>query len=133
MTFLAWWGPVFVVMGLIFTFSAIPDPGSIPGGMSDKSAHFLAYAALGAALTRALVAGRASALTPGRMLAAACLATLYGITDEVHQAFVPGRTPDGLDVLADACGAAAGVIGMAAATRVLWWIRLRRGTPAASD
>jgi VanZ family protein len=34
------------------------------------------------------------------------IATLYGVSDEIHQAFVPLRTPDVRDVIADATGAA---------------------------
>ena len=37
------------------------------------------------------------------------LAIAYGITDEVHQHFVPGRHMDPLDLLTDAVGAAAAV------------------------
>jgi VanZ family protein len=36
------------------------------------------------------------------------LATLYGVTDEVHQSFVPGRNPDWRDVVADGLGALLG-------------------------
>jgi VanZ family protein len=114
---LSLWGPVILVLALIFWFSAMPNPGAPPGGMSDKSAHFIAYAALGGSLIRALASGRASGVTPRRLLMAMLLATLYGLSDEVHQHFVPDRTPDWLDVAADAAGAVAGALGMAA---VLW-------------
>jgi len=36
--------------------------------------------------------------------------TLYGITDEAHQAFTPMRSPDPYDVLADAVGGLLGAI-----------------------
>ena len=36
--------------------------------------------------------------------------TLYGVSDEVHQYFVPGRTMDPLDVLADSAGVAMGIL-----------------------
>jgi VanZ family protein len=96
--------------------------------MSDKSAHALAYAVLGASLVRALASGRAEKLTSGRLVAAIVLTSLYGVSDELHQRFVPGRTPDWLDVLADAAGAVAGVLAMAGAMRML--DRLRRRGPA---
>jgi len=40
--------------------------------------------------------------------AAIVISSLYGVTDEYHQVFVPGRTFDVLDMAADAFGAAAG-------------------------
>ena len=33
------------------------------------------------------------------------IAALYGVVDEVHQGFVPGRSVDGWDVCSDALGA----------------------------
>ena len=36
---------------------------------------------------------------------ATLIATVYGITDEWHQSYVPGRTSDPLDVVADFVGA----------------------------
>ena len=91
-------------MGLIFFVSSLPDPGGVPGGISDKTAHFLVYGALGAALMRALAGGRSAAMTLPRILAAVVLGTLYGVSDEIHQYFVPPRTPDLLDVAADSAG-----------------------------
>ena len=46
-----------------------------------------------------------------------CLATLYGLGDEFHQAFVAARQADGLDVLADLMGSILGAAGYLAATR----------------
>lgn len=69
----------------------------LPPG-ADKVAHALAYAVLGALL----------AWATGRPGLAVALATLYGVSDELHQAFVPGRTPDVLDLVADLLGATAG-------------------------
>jgi VanZ family protein len=40
------------------------------------------------------------------------LASLYGVSDEVHQAFVPFRESSWLDWLADTVGAALGVTAM---------------------
>lgn len=46
------------------------------------------------------------------------LATGFGAVDEVHQGFVPGRSRDVLDLLADGVGAAAMLV-------VLWPVRKR--------
>jgi VanZ family protein len=113
------WGPVLLVMGLIFYFSSLPDPGGPPGGISDKTAHVLIYAALGASLVRALAGGRMTAMTLTRILLAAALGTLYGVSDEIHQHFVPPRTPDILDVAADSVGALAGATVMTLVARLL--------------
>jgi VanZ family protein len=123
------WGPVIVVMAFIFTASSMSDPGAPPGGLSDKGAHFSVYAALGASLIRALAGGRSAAMTPRRILLAIAFATLYGVSDEVHQSFVPDRTPDVRDLAADALGATAGAIFLAAVARVLSRL-LRPHTPA---
>ncbi len=115
----AWlWGPVALQMALIFAASSIPDLQGLPGGMSDKSGHGLGYALLGAVLLRALAGGRIVGITWGRAAAAIALATLYGASDEIHQAFVPGRSPDAFDVLADCLGAVAAV---AAGGLARWW------------
>ena len=104
-------------MTIIFIASSIPDVGPLPGGVSDTSGHSLGYAILGALLLRALAGGRMSGVTWKTALATLVLATLYGVSDEFHQWFVPNRTPDVFDVLADAIGAAAATTaGVALAT-----------------
>jgi VanZ family protein len=78
-----------------------------------KSAHFAEYAILGLLLT--LTAG---AWFPGGLWGAfpvrtggpLVIGTLYAVTDEIHQLFVPGRAGQIRDVLIDACGVFAGII-----------------------
>ena len=111
--FACWWGPAAGWMILLFGSSASPDLPEAPGGLSDKLVHALAYAGLSALLYRALARGRVTGLRVRPGLAAAALATLYGLSDEWHQAFVPGRTADTADLAADAAGAVA-------ATAALW-------------
>jgi VanZ family protein len=93
-------------MIIIFIASSIPDVGSLPGGMSDKGAHAIGYGVLGALILRALAHGRFAGVRWSTAAGSVLLATLYGATDEFHQSFVPGRSPDVHDVLADATGAA---------------------------
>jgi VanZ family protein len=110
------WGPVVLQMAVIFIVSSISNIGPLPAGLSDKSGHSIGYAILAALLLRALADRRPSAMTWSRCLLAVVLAASYGVTDEIHQAFVPGRTPDVMDVAADALGAAlaAATLGTAA-------------------
>lgn len=114
-------------MALIFTASASPDPG-LPSSVSDKTAHVAAYALLSVLVLRALADGALATMTWPRATVAVLLSVLYGVTDEVHQRFVPGRSPDVLDVVADAVGAVGGV----AALLILRWVRAARATSGAA-
>jgi VanZ family protein len=116
-------------MAIIFTASSISDIGTLPAGISDKSGHSFGYAILGALLLRALAGGRLAGVTWKRALAAIALSALYGASDEFHQSFVPGRTPDVLDLVADATGASAGVALGYAAVVVRRWGILRSSRP----
>jgi VanZ family protein len=113
-------------MAVIFYLSSIPDPGNVPGGISDKFLHLLAYGALGAALLFALADARARSVTTRRALLAILLGSLYGLSDELHQSFVPHRAVELLDLVADGAGAAlgAGVIVAAA-----WLLRTSSRQP----
>lgn len=102
------WLPALAWAGVIFALSA--QRGSrLPGGWSVE-AHFAVYAVLGALVWFAL--GGPSTGVRGIVLAIV-IASLYGITDEFHQSFVPQRTPDPLDWLTDTVGAAVGVAATA--------------------
>lgn len=102
------YGPAILWAGLIFWSSSLPVPPvleGLPAG-SDKVAHLIEYGILSYLLTRAL-RGTSPGRHPGRMAVVVVLITsLYGAFDEFHQSFVPFRTVDPLDVLADAAGAA---------------------------
>ena len=129
MTFTVLWGPVLTVMGLIFYASSLSDPG-VPANVSDKAAHFLVYGVLGGTLVRALAGGRSARMTAMRIFASTVLATLYGVSDEIHQMFVPPRTPDWLDVCADAFGAMTGAVVVALAAKLLSAYQVARAIPA---
>ncbi|MDP3767398.1 MAG: VanZ family protein, partial [Dehalococcoidia bacterium] len=86
-------------------------------------AHLGLYAALALLLCWALASGAGrQGLASGWPIAAMAfaLAVLYGAADEVHQAFVPGRTASEADLLLDAVGALLGVwLAWSVATIVL--------------
>lgn len=102
---LFYWAPVVLFMVVIFVGSSIPQLPDIPGGFSDKTAHGCEYAVLGLLLARGLAGPRWLALPLRLALAAVVLAALYGVSDEFHQRFVPGRSYDVHDMMADAVGA----------------------------
>ena len=122
--FLVLWGPPLALMVLIFGLSSMPKP-PIPDGVSDHTAHFAAYAVLSALLVRALAGGRWAGMTWGRAARAWGLTVLYGVSDEVHQRFVPGRFPSVSDVIADALGAATAVVVLGAIAALI--VRQRSG------
>lgn len=93
-------------MGIIFLFSSAP---SLPQASSElldmlikKSAHFGEYAVLAILFYRALDSSDRRDRRLG--LAALALAIGYAITDEIHQAFVPGRRPAIVDLGIDTAG-----------------------------
>lgn len=94
--------PALAWAGLIFWLSSQPrlpaPPFAFPG--ADKLAHAAAFGLLALLVLFALPVRSLRAA-----LAAVVLATAYGLADEVHQAFVAGRSSDALDLLADAAGA----------------------------
>ena len=109
--------PALLYMGWIFYLSSLPNPlpAPLPPGV-DKIAHFGQYGLLGILFARAFF------LRPSRSFAFAWLlcalfTAAYGASDEFHQFFVPGRSADALDVLADALGGAAGAWAWLAAAR----------------
>lgn len=81
---------------------------TIPFDAPDYYAHAAAYAVLGFLLTRALADGQLATMTLRLALIATVLGTLYGISDEFHQSFVPGRMATVSDVIADGVGALVG-------------------------
>ncbi len=115
--------------------------GGLLGGFAHNGLHVVAYAVLATswifALTRREMLEDAAA---GRRCAtvACLLAMAYGVADEVHQSFVPGRTASLGDVCSDVCGAAmAGLLARrflyddaAAMRRLPWWLAASCGSIA---
>jgi VanZ family protein len=115
------WTPVVLYMAFIFGLSSVSTPPALPQG-TDKDLHALLYAGLGIVLVRALAGGVRRRVTGGVAILAVVIATLYGVTDEFHQYFVPPRQVEALDVAADGIGAAVSAIG------AYLWARLAERT-----
>ena len=124
------WGPVVLYMAAIFAVQSMPQPPA-PPGLDDKTQHFLAYGGLGLVTLRATSGGAVAGLGVGPALTAWAITTLYGASDEYHQSFVPGRSPDVFDLCADAIGAAT-AIGAGWLSGILLRSRRARGEPPRS-
>ena len=103
--------------GLIFYLSSQPSietPALFPG--QDKLFHLIAFGILGF-----LAMGTRQASQQGyrrrQVWQVVFAVMLYGILDECHQYFVPGRHADVYDVLADAIG------GLLGASTMYWLVR----------
>jgi VanZ family protein len=111
-------------MALLFYASSLSELPALADSVSDKLEHALAYSSLGALLFRALIGGLRRPVTLRAAALAVALAALYGASDEIHQHFVPHRTMDARDLLADTTGAAA-----AAGMLYAWGIIRARNGP----
>ena len=107
MKWFSFWAPVVLYMAAIFYVSSLPKPPPILAG-SDKSLHLSAYFGLTLVVVRAVAGGLAQRIGIRTAVVALLIAIGYGVTDEVHQMFVPGRSADVYDLLSDATGAVAG-------------------------
>ncbi|MDX1613690.1 MAG: VanZ family protein [Candidatus Promineifilaceae bacterium] len=117
------WLAVFLWAGLIFAVSAQPQARfqelGLSGTLLSFSGHLFSYAVLMTLLAVAIRVERPQG-TVSILLAAFLLTALYGLTDEFHQSFVPGRRATWDDWLVDLLGAF--LVGV-----VLWtrWARQR--------
>jgi hypothetical protein len=100
------WVPALLCMAAIFVASAQHRVSLPDFDESDKVSHLAAYSVLGAALA---YGGAQAGIGPLPLM---LFGSLYGASDEFHQSFVPGRSPDLRDWLADTAGVILGVLAL---------------------
>lgn len=105
-------GPLVAWAVTIFLLSSFPQISRLPLPYHlDKFAHAIVYGILAWTAQRAFF--HQSWWEAGRrwsIVLAIAFATLYGLTDEIHQSFVPGRVSSVLDLGADVFGAIVAMI-----------------------
>jgi VanZ family protein len=97
-------------MAAIFYVSSLQQP-PLPPGISDKPAHAFGYFGFGLFIARALAGGLPPRITLRQAIVGLVFASFYGVTDEVHQRFVPGRSAEVFDWVSDAIGSAVSLFG----------------------
>ena len=115
------WLPVAAYMTLIFYFSSLshPDeelPKFLFEALGDKLLHMIEFAVLGVLCYRAFRRAAGPFGAGYAVLLAIVTSSLYGATDELHQAFVPFRTATWPDWMADTAG---GMVGVVVGRRVM--------------
>ena len=104
------WLPLILYCLSIYIQSANPSPEQIPSiPFVDTVLHFAAYGIMGILFYRAYQTLRIKNNIQMLMLLSMVSASLYGISDEIHQSFVPFREAEVADVIADIIGAVSGV------------------------
>lgn len=108
------WLPVVIWAVIIFLLSARPTPRATQIFWQDfivkKSAHVLEYGIFTTLLYRALKEGGMEKKEAG--VSSVILAVLYGVSDEFHQSFTPGRESTVRDVIFDTIGAILAIYGI---------------------
>jgi VanZ family protein len=128
---LAWrWArkiPLLVTMASIVILSHQPGDTlqlpSLPG--LDKVAHVLVYGVLAVAALYAFAPCPPPCDIKARAAAVVAFCLFFGVADEYHQSFIPGRYASGWDLLADGLG---GVL-----VAGLWWWRRGTARPGAAS
>ncbi len=113
--FFWYWLPVLLYAAAIFYLSSLPHPeDELPDfllkTLSDKFLHLVEYAVLGGLSYRTCRWAAGPSVAGRAMMMTIIAVSFYGMTDEVHQAFVPFRQASGLDWLADTLGGAIGAV-----------------------
>lgn len=117
----AWW-PTAAWAVLILVLTSVPQPEALPLGQVfglDKLAHVTLYAVLGVLATLGAARDPGLGRRPASLLLlgiTGCVA-LHATVGELGQAWIPGRSAELLDWVADLTGGALGSLG------VLLWLR----------
>jgi hypothetical protein len=117
------WGLVLAYMGCIFVVSAIPGTDLPHVHMSDKVEHAAEYGVLALLLCRALWVYMPTRSRYSIMGIAIVASIVYGASDEIHQLFVPHRSSDLADLVADSVGACLAAWGWVKAGAYWAWVR----------
>ncbi len=98
----------------ILSSNTLPDVG-LSFSLMDKIAHFFAFGFMAFLIFKALFGWKINRA----FLLSGAIAFFYGIVDELHQYFVPGRNCDIFDLIAD-------LAGILTILFLIYWFQRRR-------
>ncbi|MFC1568911.1 VanZ family protein [bacterium] len=104
------YGPTLAYMILIIILSSIPSmrPPDLGLSIEDKIAHLLEYGVLGALLARSVLLRKPFSIR--LFIWIFLFGSLFGVSDEIYQKFVPNRNASPWDALADTIGVFFGLL-----------------------
>jgi VanZ family protein len=91
----------------------------------DKVAHICAYFAYGLCVQFAYYGLSGNPIKKKIIIGTLIISALFGASDEFHQYFVPGRTCDIFDFIADVTGASLSLLLMSTNNKIVNYIKLR--------
>ncbi|MDD5155722.1 MAG: VanZ family protein [Candidatus Omnitrophica bacterium] len=100
--FTKYWLVLLLWLGVIFYFSSLPGkdiPALFP--LQDILFHAVTYAVLAYLFIRALKNTCPGLARPKLILFTFVFGVIYGLSDEFHQSFVPGRQASAFDLFVD--------------------------------
>ena len=115
------WVTVFVWLAFVEVLTSLPG-NALPSLPSfpvrlDWVAHFGMYAVLGALLARV---GLLENWSRRRLVLTVVMISLFGVLDELHQLFIPGRDAEVGDWMMDTLGSATGFAVLRWVARTSW-------------
>ena len=111
--------PLLLYLVLIFHMSSGPVSSPFLKRFPDYILHMTEYCGLYLLMFWALHEGSQPLPRRGGYWLAMVLTILYGISDELHQSFVPTRDSSVIDVLSDSVGALLGILALVVFQRVI--------------
>lgn len=107
--FFLYYLPPILYSVIVFLLSSLSKP-SIPYNIESNFLHYPEYAIFSFLVLRALHFGRKEFVSLKNITYAILITAIFGIFDELHQAFVPERVPELNDLLRDLIGSVIGII-----------------------
>jgi VanZ family protein len=110
--------PPLIWAGLIILGSSIPNLSGLETGITvgDKIVHFAEYFILGFLTARAFL--KLEIRKWGKIAGLVAVLAAFAVMDELHQALIPGRTVEKLDMTAD-------IFGLLTSTLLYVWLARR--------